>query len=90
MIRAGHRQGGGVGGGSSGVVCENLIVGSEVSEGMMTHFSNIRWSRFLRSSRQTLEPQPLHKVRREVLKNEEARVAASLNYNVGMDGLIVE
>ena len=36
-MRAGHRQGGGVGGCSSGVVCENHLVGSEFSEGMRTH-----------------------------------------------------
>ena len=36
VMRPGHRQGGGVGGCSSGVVCENHIVGSEFSEGMRT------------------------------------------------------
>ena len=36
-MRAGHRQGGGVGGCSSGVVCENLFVGSEFSEGRRTN-----------------------------------------------------
>ena len=36
MIRSGHRQGGGVGGCSSGVVCESYLVGSECSEGMRT------------------------------------------------------
>ena len=36
-MRAGHRQGGSVGGCSSGVVCENHLVGSEFSEGMQTH-----------------------------------------------------
>ena len=36
-MRGGHRQGGGVGGWSSGVVCENNFVGSEFSEGMRTH-----------------------------------------------------
>ena len=36
-MRAGHRQGGGVGGCSSGVICENHLVGSEFSEGMRTH-----------------------------------------------------
>ena len=43
VMRAGHRQGGGVGGCSSGVIWEN-IVGSEVSECRRTHthFSNIR------------------------------------------------
>ena len=35
--RASHRQGGGVEGCSSGVVCENRIVGSKFSEGMWTH-----------------------------------------------------
>ena len=34
---AGHRQGGGVGGCSSGVACENHLVGPEFSEGMQTH-----------------------------------------------------
>ena len=37
VMRADHRQGGGVGGCSSGVVCENDLVGSEFSEGMRTH-----------------------------------------------------
>ena len=37
MMRAGHRQSGGVGGGSSGVVCENHHVGSEFSERMRTN-----------------------------------------------------
>ena len=36
-IRAGHRQDGGVGGCSSGVFCENHILGSEFSKGMRTH-----------------------------------------------------
>ena len=36
-MRAGHRQGGGVGGSSSGVVCENHLIDSEFSEGMRTH-----------------------------------------------------
>ena len=35
--RAGHRQGGGVGGCSSGAVCEINIVGSEFPEGLRTH-----------------------------------------------------
>ena len=46
VMRADHRQGGDVGGCSSGVICENHLVGSEVSEGMRahaTHFSSIRW-----------------------------------------------
>ena len=37
MMRADHRQGGGVGGCSSGVVCETCIVCSDFSEGMRTH-----------------------------------------------------
>ena len=37
MMRARHPQGGGVGGCSSGVVCENHLVHSEFSEGMRTH-----------------------------------------------------
>ena len=36
-MRAGHRQGGGAGGCSSGVVCENHLVGSQFSEGTQTH-----------------------------------------------------
>ena len=36
-MRARHRQGGGVGECSSGVVCENHLLGSEFSEGMRTH-----------------------------------------------------
>ena len=36
-MRAGHRQGGGIGGCPSGVVRENNIVGSEFSECRRTH-----------------------------------------------------
>ena len=36
-MRVGHLQGGGAGGCSSGVVCENPTVGSEFPEGMRTH-----------------------------------------------------
>ena len=36
-MRAVHRQGGGVEGCSSGVVCENHLVGSEFSDVMQTH-----------------------------------------------------
>ena len=45
-MTAGHRQGGGVGGCSSGVVCENHLIGSDFSEGMGTHAHthfDIRW-----------------------------------------------
>ena len=37
VVRAGHRQAGGVRGCSPGVVCENHLVGSELYEGMRTH-----------------------------------------------------
>ena len=36
-MTAGHRQGGGVGGCSSGVVCEKHPVGSGFSEGIRKH-----------------------------------------------------
>ena len=44
VMRGGPRQGGGVGGCSSGVVCEKHIVGSDfLGAGGHTHVSNIRW-----------------------------------------------
>ena len=44
VMRAGHRQGGGVGGCSSGVVRENKIVVPELSKGKRTHtLFEIRW-----------------------------------------------
>ena len=46
VMRAGHRQGGGVRGCSSSAGCENHLVGSEFSEGTQTNahtaYSNIR------------------------------------------------
>ena len=66
-MRGGHRQGGGVGGWSSGVVCENNFVGSEFSEGMRTH---------------TLFEYPLGKpLEAKLLKNHAASAKAQYDEN---------